>query len=113
MPQLVTRERVEREIAFPRPPMMVAKALAALSATGSDASWSSTRAMPSTTQSDAGRHELSPETTRRADRDIAAAHNAAGAVPTLPLQELSRVTEHVIKQLDRRVLSYRERTGRI
>jgi hypothetical protein len=31
----------------------------------------------------------------------------------LPPQELSRVTDHVIRQLDRRVLSYRERTGRI
>ncbi len=30
----------------------------------------------------------------------------------LPAQELSRVTEHVIRQLDQRVLSYRERTGR-
>jgi hypothetical protein len=32
---------------------------------------------------------------------------------SLPPQELSRVTEHVIRQLDRRVLSYQERTGRI
>ncbi len=32
---------------------------------------------------------------------------------SLPAQELSRVTDHVIRQLDRRVLSYRERTGRI
>jgi hypothetical protein len=31
----------------------------------------------------------------------------------LPAQELSRVTDHVIRQLDQRVLSYRERTGRI
>jgi hypothetical protein len=33
--------------------------------------------------------------------------------PALPPQELSRVTEHVLRTLDRRVLSYRERTGRI
>jgi hypothetical protein len=28
-------------------------------------------------------------------------------------QELSRVTDHVIQQLDRRLLSYRERTGNL
>jgi hypothetical protein len=32
---------------------------------------------------------------------------------SLPPQELSRVTEHVIRQLDRRVLSFQERSGRI
>jgi len=31
----------------------------------------------------------------------------------LPAQELSRLTDHVIRQLDRRVLSYRERNGKI
>jgi hypothetical protein len=34
------------------------------------------------------------------------------AAPVLAPQELSRVTDHVIHQLDRRVLSYLERTGR-
>ena len=34
-------------------------------------------------------------------------------VLALPPQELSRVTEHVISQLDRRVLSYRERMGEV
>ena len=33
-------------------------------------------------------------------------------ISALPPQELSRVTEHVIRPLDRRVLSYRERPGR-
>ena len=37
---------------------------------------------------------------------------AAEGVP-LPPHELSRVTEHVLRTLDRRVLSYRERSGRI
>ena len=32
---------------------------------------------------------------------------------TLPPQELSRVADHVINELDRRVLSYRERTGQV
>jgi hypothetical protein len=35
------------------------------------------------------------------------------ASPPLAPGELSRVTEHVIRQLDRRVLSYRERTGQV
>jgi hypothetical protein len=32
---------------------------------------------------------------------------------TLAPAELSKLTEHVMQQLDRRVLSYRERTGRL
>ena len=39
-------------------------------------------------------------------------HSLAAAATPLPPQELSRVTEHVIRQLDRRVLSWQERTGR-
>jgi hypothetical protein len=35
-----------------------------------------------------------------------------GAI-ALPAQELNRVADHVIRELDRRVLSYRERTGRV
>ena len=31
----------------------------------------------------------------------------------LPPLELSRLTDHVIRQLDHRVLSYQERTGRV
>lgn len=42
------------------------------------------------------------------DRRGASALSAA-----LPAQELARVTEHVLRTLDRRVLSYRERTGQI
>lgn len=38
---------------------------------------------------------------------------AAPAAPfVLPAQELSRLTDHVIRQLDHRVLSWQERTGR-
>jgi len=46
-------------------------------------------------------------------RDVArngGSHRAPETV-TLPQGELARVTEHVIAQLDRRVLSYRERMG--
>lgn len=48
----------------------------------------------------------------RATASSSAAAKAESALK-LPAQELSRVTEHVIRQLDQRVLSYRERTGRI
>ena len=40
-------------------------------------------------------------------------HFVAAEGVSLPPQELSRVTEHVLRTLDRRVLSYRERSGRI
>ena len=49
----------------------------------------------------------------RAPAPPSAASAAAADAFALPAQELSRVTEHVIRQLDQRVLSYRERTGRI
>jgi hypothetical protein len=40
-------------------------------------------------------------------------HAAAMTAPlVLPPQELSRLTDHVIRQLDHRVLSWQERTGR-
>jgi hypothetical protein len=38
---------------------------------------------------------------------------ASKGAGSLPAAELSRVTEHVIRQLDRRVLSYRERMGQL
>jgi hypothetical protein len=41
----------------------------------------------------------------------ARAAQVQAAALTLPPQELSRVTDHVIRQLDRRVLSYQERHG--
>lgn len=62
----------------------------------------------------APRHEAEPprlERPRTAASPSAAAQAEGGL--RLPAQELSRVTEHVIHQLDQRVLSYRERTGRI
>jgi len=52
---------------------------------------------------------------RSAAREAAwppAARAAIEAPGGLAPQELSRVTEHVIRQLDRRVLSWQERTGR-
>jgi hypothetical protein len=97
IPQPVTPERVRRQIAFPRTLMTVAKPHAVVSASP-----------PAT-----GRHELPTEIVRRTSREVGSAHHVTQTPLTLPLQELSRVTDHVIKQLDRRVLSYRERTGRL
>jgi hypothetical protein len=58
-----------------------------------------------------------PRTQTVAERDVRGPRSPglAGepAVPiVLPAQEMSRVTEHVMQQLDRRFLSYCERTGR-
>lgn len=50
---------------------------------------------------------------RRAACAPDAARGAVAAPLVLPQPELARVTEHVIRQLDRRVLSYRERTGQV
>lgn len=62
----------------------------------------------------APRGQAEPPTPERARSTAwpSAAARAESALK-LPAQELSRVTEHVIRQLDQRVLSYRERTGRI
>ena len=74
---------------------------------------------------------LRPEPVLRSERTSASPSNALADVQeasrmknepshhtdkvplSLPPQELSRVTDHVIRQLDRRVLSYRERTGEL
>jgi len=64
--------------------------------------------------------EPRPRTADAAAGETAATRQRRGATPSpyapiplaLPPHELSRVTEHVIRQLDRRVLSYIERTGR-
>jgi len=59
--------------------------------------------------------EASPDAPRHArtapDRPGPPLHFGTAAVAPLPAHELSRVTEHVLRTLDRRVLSYRERTG--
>ncbi|WP_341890340.1 hypothetical protein [Variovorax sp. YR752] len=53
----------------------------------------------------------SPPPTVAAARAPATWSPAAALV--LPADELSRVTDHVLRTLDRRVLSYRERTGQV
>ena len=66
---------------------------------------------PDTAQPPRDAEPPTPERTRAPA--ASAAGGAAASTFALPAQELSRVTEHVIRQLDQRVLSYRERTGRI
>lgn len=41
------------------------------------------------------------------------AHRSPATAWVLPAEELSRVTDHVLRTFDRRVLSYRERTGQV
>jgi hypothetical protein len=54
----------------------------------------------------------SDTTHRRKSRSTNPPHFVAAEAVSLPPQELSRVTEHVLRTLDRRVLSHRERSGR-
>lgn len=68
-------------------------------------------------KSAAERHETPPTSIPGASPHRAVARGGTAPVTpeavTLPPNELSRVTEHVIAQLDRRVRSYRERMGLI
>lgn len=57
--------------------------------------------------------EIKADMARRVGRVIDTVRNDKRTPVVLPEQELSRVTDHVIRQLDRRVLSYCERTGRV
>ena len=88
--------RVARPGVVPRAPMTMLRtqpaAAAAAAATARTASWE-------------------PGPARVAPRAAAVTASA----PALPLQpqELSRLTEHVIRQLDHRVLSFQERSGRV
>ena len=88
--------RIERHAAYPRISVVLSRPPASASATG-------VAQRAATAQPPAAR---SP---------IAAARPAAwpaGCEP-LPPQELARVTDHVLAQLDRKVLSYRERHGQL
>jgi hypothetical protein len=59
------------------------------------------------------RIETSPQPAARSASTIAVPHGIDKKSFSLPVQELSRITDHVIQQLDRRILSYRERSGRM
>jgi hypothetical protein len=91
---LTLRERIERSTRFERLPMALAQ----------------TKAMPSKA---AAAYEVRGERTRVIPDEPVSLIPAQRTSASLPANELARVTDHVIRQLDRRVLSYRERTGRI
>jgi hypothetical protein len=89
--------RVEQKTIFPRMPLPLTRTTSA-SVRAED------RRSPAVVEA-AAPFEMRPR--------ISPSANAKPQAIALPPQELSRVTEHVIRQLDQRVLSYRERTGRI
>jgi hypothetical protein len=87
--------RVEQRSVYPRVPSMPMRAAVA----------------PAAARAEAAAVETPPAATRRsAQADVPPP--ASSAAPLLAAQELARVTDHVIRQLDKRVLSYMERTGR-
>lgn len=96
---LVRLEKTLRE-ARPAPPQRVAMTLArsASAAPRADAA--------------APRRDAEPPAVEPTRPSAPPASRPATPAFALPAQELSRVTDHVIRQLDQRVLSYRERTGR-
>ncbi|HEU4602355.1 MAG TPA: hypothetical protein VFS24_10320 [Steroidobacteraceae bacterium] len=93
--QLTVRERIERSTLFERLPMAFAP----------------TR--PATTKQTVAPQQVRGERARPMVDESMSPMAAQLTPASLPANELARVTDHVIKQLDRRVLSYRERTGRI
>ena len=87
--------RVEQRSMYPRVPSMPMRAAVA----------------PAAARADVPAAEMPSMATRRsAPADVP--RPASSAAPLLAAQELARVTDHVIRQLDKRVLSYMERTGR-
>jgi hypothetical protein len=94
--RVVMMQRVERQTLFPRVTQVLARASSTAAIRGQSAALTA------------------PETTapRLAPRP-GVPHAAAPAARALPPAELARVTDHVIRQLDQRVLSYRERTGQV
>ena len=96
LPRVLMTQRVERQTFFPRVTQVVARAPAAPAVRG-----------------DAALHAPPQFVEPRSAPRTSAPHTEAIVAPALPPAELSRVTDHVIQQLDRRVLSYRERMGQV
>lgn len=71
------------------------------------------QAAPAPAASAARSEAEAPPATSRPGRPSTPRAPSPAAPLVLPAQELSRLTEHVIRQLDHRVLSWQERTGRI
>jgi hypothetical protein len=95
-PRVLMTQRIERQTLFPRVTQVVARAPAAPVVRG-----------------EAAMHAPPQVVEPRSAPRTSAPHTVAIIAPTLPPAELSRVTDHVIEQLDRRVLSYRERMGQV
>jgi hypothetical protein len=95
---VLRREPTMQPPSAPRMTMVMTKSAAVVAARTVAATLSAQRDEPRT------RNVTQIDAPRMSDRQDAA---------RLPDHELSRVTDHVIQQLDRRVLSYRERTGRL
>jgi hypothetical protein len=89
-------ERIERQSLYPRVTQVVARAAA-----------------PVVPRNDSNMQATSETMDVRAVSRPATSHAVTQSAAALPPAELSRVTDHVIRQLDRRVLSYRERMGRV
>lgn len=95
-PRLSFVTRVEQRHAAPRIQLTMVKALAP-AAPAASAAKAETVTAPGNGRTDPSQRRV-----------------AQAAPPlVLPPQELSRLTDHVIRQLDHRVLSWQERTGRI
>lgn len=93
--QIVRSNRIERIAAYPRLTVALARAASATVPQAAE--------QPSAPRSDVVRTVFGMQ-----------APSAQSAVrDALPPQELARVTDHVLAQLDRKVLSYRERLGQI
>ncbi len=89
--------RIERQIMFPRISLTMVR----------------TQPPVSSPSESSPRSASSSANWNRGTRLNANSFPATAELFSLPAQELSRVTEHVIQTLDRRVLSYRERTGQV
>lgn len=98
-PRLSFVTRVEQRHAAPRIQltMVKAQAPAAPAASAASAAKAETVTAPGNGRTDPSQRRVAP----------------AAPPLALPPQELSRLTDHVIRQLDHRVLSWQERTGRI
>jgi len=88
--------QVERHVFYPRMSPALARSVA-------------TRTEPRPAVAQPASHPPAPV---RESTAMPALASRIAAAATLPSAELARVTEHVIRELDHRVLSYRERTGR-
>ena len=94
--RLLMMQRIERQALFPRVTQVLVRSAA-----------------PAAAHGEARVQALAQVSEPRTAPRPSTAPATPVVVAPLPAVELSRVTDHVIKQLDRRVLSYRERMGQV